>query len=336
MELLTTSSITKAKFCLRAYYYSHELKLRATSESLALTWGSGLHDGLKAWRTERTMDAALLAILPACNGMDPYEAVKLQATMAAYCRHYDGDDTVFTHVEQQFDLPLTNPETNGVSRTYRKAGKIDAIDDRPRVWESKSTKESVKPDSEYWMRLRLDPQITYYTQACRDMGIDITGIVYDVVRKPQQRVSQVATLDSAGMKIVIDANGDRVFNKDGKPRQSPDANQGYTVVGRDETPDEYGERIYADMVAEPESYFGRREVARCDDELAESEAETWGMSQLLLHCKRTGCWSRNPSRFTCTWCEFNSLCYQGAKVDPDTVPTGFVRLSNPNPELEES
>lgn len=331
LDRLTNSRKTLLKRCLRAYYYRYELGLVAITDSKARSFGTVMHAAIANWRKWHDADGALTCITDA--NMDPFDTATALALFRGYIETWT-DDPEFAHVEVPFELPLTNPDTNGTSRSFVSAGKIDAIDTTPTLWETKTTGESVAPDSEYWLRLRLDTQVTEYIAAARQAGYEISEIIYDVIRKPAMKPGSVPLLDDDGLKQYVDAEGNRAMNKNGTPRQS--AGEGLTLLSRPETPEEWLDRLYDDIRSRPEFYYGRRSVVRLDDDIDEFRVESWQIGQMILTCRRTGRWYRNISRFTCSYCEFKEICLQSITVDPDNPPTGFTRLENPDSELEEA
>jgi hypothetical protein len=102
---------------------------------------------------------------------------------------------------------------------------------------------------------------------------------------------------------------------------------------KNETPQQYGERLLADMAERPDYYFQRREVPRLEDELAEFQTELWQQADQLRESQRRGRWFRNVGRMTCGFCEFSELCLNSIRVNPDVPPAGYVVLSDAHPEL---
>jgi hypothetical protein len=225
-------------------------------------------------------------------------------------------------VESEFQFPLLNPETEAPSRTFVEAGKMDGLLREKRsgricVLEHKTTVSGIEPESDYWIRLGMDTQISKYILATNQAGNPAHSVVYDVVRKPAQRPLGIALLDDDGVKIVHDANGTRVRTKDGKKwRESGDTAQGYTLQTREETPEEYHLRILAELEGERAKYFSHREIPRLDSDLLEYMQDAWAISQQILYFRRAKLWPRNPS--ACSefgGCEFFSLCSGRASVD---------------------
>ena len=345
-RLLTHSAMACARRCLRQYFYRYEIALRSRREATALRLGAAVHLGLELWSKGATPEAAMLA---ATDGYatcppwaEPYEWQTERETvanlLAGYFWRYGNDTLEYVEIEKPWSMPLVNPATGRESRTYQLAGKRDGLvrvpDARLFVLERKTTGEEIGPDSEYWLRLRCDQQISLYTLSALHEGHDVSGVLYDVIRKPTIRPRQIPLLDEAGLKMVVDeATGERMFNKDGKPRQS--AGPGMKLATRQETPEEFGARLLADIEERPDYYFQRREVPRLEDDLQAFRLECWQQAQLLSDCRRWGRWFRNVGRNTCSFCEYSRLCLQSITVVPEAPPDGFEIANNVHPELTE-
>ena len=240
-------------------------------------------------------------------------------------------------VESEFTFPLLNPETEAPSKTFVEAGKIDGIlrDRRSgilKVLEHKTTADSVDADSNYWPRLAMDSQISKYILSLQSRGIDASTVLYDVIRKPAQRPKGIPILDDDGVKIVLDANGTRVRTKDGKKfRESGDAEQGFVLQTRQETPEEFHQRVLAELQSDIGGYCVQKEIPRSDSDLLEYMRDAWAQSQQILYFRRVNLWPRNPSACTAFGtCEFFDLCAGRASVDGirfDRKPKRHAELS---------
>lgn len=225
-------------------------------------------------------------------------------------------------VESEFSFPLLNPETEAPSKTFVEAGKIDGVlrhkaSGNIKTLEHKTTSDSIAPDSNYWPRLIMDTQPSKYILSLQHRGISATSALYNVVSKPAQRPKGIPLLDEEGRKIVLDAEGQRVWTKDGKrPRESGSASEGYFLQTREETPQEFHHRILDELTGSPGDYFAQREIPREDRSLLEYMEDAWALSQQILYFRRSNLWPRNPS--ACTQfgtCEFFELCAGRASVD---------------------
>jgi len=343
---LTHSAMSCARRCLRQFYYRYELGLRGKREASALRTGGAIHHGLELWSKGATPEAAVLAATEGyttCPAWaDPYdwsiERETVANLLAGYFWRYGEVAMEYVEIEKPWVMPLGNPQTGRESRTYELAGKRDGIvrtqDGRLFVLERKTTGEEIGPDSDYWLRLRCDQQISLYVISALQQGHDVSGVLYDVIRKPTIRPRQVPLLDEDGLKVVVDEQtGERIVNKDGKPRQSP--GPGMKLAARPESPEEYGSRLLGDIEERPDYYYQRREVPRLEDDLGECRLECWQQAKLLSDCRRWGRWFRNVGRNTCSFCEYANLCLQSITVDPEVPPDGFEIVSDVNPELSE-
>jgi hypothetical protein len=174
-------------------------------------------------------------------------------------------------VEAEFTAPLINPSTGHGSKTYLLGGKIDAIvrDQAGHVLllEHKTSSEDLGPGSNYWLRLRIDSQVSVYYAGGKALGYDVEGVLYDVLAKPQLRPLKATPLES------------QKKTKDGKLY----ANQREL----DETPDEYELRVLKHIAENPDRYFHRGMVVRLEQEAREAAFDTWQTARLLREAEPT-------------------------------------------------
>lgn len=341
-NLLTHSRLRAARSCLKKHYYAYELGIRRDSESKALRFGGAYHVGLEVLGRGGDIAAAAHAVdqlYPAADGNFDL-AVERETCVRLVCGHAWrwGEDKIKTlATEQHFEIQLRNPETGHPSRTWRLAGKIDRIvelpDGRVAVREFKTAGEDISPTSDYWQKLRIDSQISLYVVAAREIGYPVETIIYDVVRKPSISPKQIPTLDDMGFKIVLDAQGQRVMKSDGLPRLTGDAEKGWVLQSRIESPFEFGERLTTDIGERPDFYYQRQEIPRLDADIEEFRHELWAQGRTLADCRTHDRWYRNSD--SCTnygRCEYADLCWNGVDV-ADGLPGGFVRVTKVHPEL---
>lgn len=334
-RLLTNSRMKLAQRCLRAHRYRYGFGLRSTSEAPALTFGKAVHNALAAFRQTHDTHAAL-GTVNATPWEDPYEHAKCLALLTAYFWYWAESDTRtdWVEVEQVFSMPLANPETDEPLGDWNLGGRMDGYDAEGWIWETKTTNESIEDDARYWSRLRLDSQINLYVLAQRFKGLPVAGVLYDVLRKPAHKPHDIPELDPDGLKIVLDGDGHRVFKGNGAPRQS--AGEGMTLVTRIEHPEEYGARVYKEIVAKPSAYFRRQKIVRLEDDLEAYRRECWLVAKLLTWCEENDCWIRSVGKFTCDHCDYDRIDFQSIAVDPTgPPPCGFVYVDNPHVELLE-
>jgi hypothetical protein len=338
-ELITASRMSCLLDCPRKHYWRYECGLRRDVDAMALRFGTAWHAGMEARWQKLPYEDALKAALDTATDFDEATVATISGLLAGYYARWNEDPVKDLCAEVEFRAPLQN------SRTFDVAGKIDGLgilhDGRLALVEHKTTSADVGPDSDYWIRLRSNPQINQYVLAARALGWDVRVVIYDVTRKPTIRpLSNIPTLDQLGFKIVLDSTGARVFKKDGSPRETADAEKGYAVQGAPETPEQYAERLAADAQERPDFYFARREVPILEDDLEEFAIQRSELAKMILNFRAAARrsrlphhgWPRHLGEFSCRTCDYASFCLQNIVPDPALPPAGF-RVGVQNPEL---
>lgn len=336
---LTATRMSNLLTCARRHYWRFEVGLIHETESLALRFGKSWALAMKARAQGLKFDDALAAAMPPGTQFEEIELATFSGLLAGYYVRYLMDDLFKTiYPEVPFSQPLEQ------SRTFTVAGRIDGLcqlhDERLALKEDKTTSDSLAPDSDYWLRNRFNSQLFQYVLAAQKLGWDIEVVIYDVTRKPAIEPRQVPQLDAQGQKVVLDAEGKRVFKKDGSPRESGDKEKGYVLQATTETPEQFSKRLYEDTQARPEFYFARREVPILEDDLDafchQRLALSWQILQNRQSEKRArrpeNAWPRHVSEWTCRTCQYSSFCLQNLSVDLAHPPAGF-KIGDPNPEL---
>jgi hypothetical protein len=256
----------------------------------------------------------------ALTGND-YDDVTLRCLYEGYKARWEAEDAErYERVgaEFGFEVPLMNPETGGVSKTWKLAGKIDAIakdrtTGRHIIVEHKTTSQDIGPGSDYWKKLPIDGQVSGYYVGAQSIGYEVDVCLYDVIRKPTIRP----------YKATPEEN--RKYTKDGT-----------LYAGQhefDESLDEWKERLMADIAERPDYYFARVEVVRMESDLAEYLYDMWAVGREIADAERTGRFSRNPNACSVFGsCEYFDVCTGCASLQDDTL---FKKIETPNPELTE-
>ena len=221
LQLLTASRLACLRTCPRKHYYQYELGLVRNRSGDALRFGSAYHAGLEAHNRgadESTAIEQAIHGLSACGhdqipdhedpARGPVERQTLRHLLAGHFWRYGDDNLKFVAVEQVFKTPLINPSSGYPSRRFALAGKIDAIvqlpDGRLAVLEYKTAGEEIGPESDYWLRLRCDGQISQYVLGARALGYDVSTVLYDVTRKPTIRPRKEESPDAYGRRLLND------------------------------------------------------------------------------------------------------------------------------------
>lgn len=353
---LTHSQIRAYRTCPRKHQLLYVEGIKPEEDATALYLGTLVHYGLDLWKEGlmNGMPATALSrfvlgeVRARFQTTDERRLLAYQTAEAllwSYMWRWEEQDHQYEYKasEMVFEIPLINPATGAQSKTFTLSGKIDGLvklpDGRLALIEHKTTGSNIDPEEDYWKRLRIDSQISLYFEAARYLGWNVETIVYDVIRKPRMRLSQIELRDEDGLKLVCDANGERVRTKDGKKwRESGDAAQGYVLQTREETIHEFVERLTRELQEKPESYFARREIPRHGSDLVEAQFERWQYAAMIRESRNANRWPRNDA--SCIGfghCEFFGLCSNGQTYsDGDPVPPGFYSRKSVHEEIDEA
>lgn len=307
LPLLTVSEMRSRRRCAREHKIAYRLGYRARKKAGPLRFGSLVHDGLEAWwDTRGVLESALGAVR--AGEPDPFDAARAEALLRGYHARWadQNDELEVLAVEVEFECPLINPATGGESRTFRLAGKIDAIVRRRAtgevlIVEHKTAGEDCELGSDYWKRLRLDAQISTYYVGARALGYEPVGCLYDILRKPAQQPKSATPIES------------RKFTKDGRLYAAQ--------RDTDETPAEFGLRVREELAEHPEKYFVRGIVVRLEDEERDAAYDTWMLARQIREDELARRAPRNPDscvRFGRT-CEFFGVCSGEASLEDETL-----------------
>lgn len=314
--LITNSRLRAFRRCPRFHQHAYVDLVRPIEQSYALRFGTLMHIGLEAWwkepnRAMKLLRGANTILAAAEDDFDNFNVIKAQELLQGY--HYrwvdSGWETIL--VEHEFSVPLTHPVT-GEEFPARLGGKLDALaskDGRVYVVEHKTSSEQIDPGSPYWQRLTLDSQVSTYIKAAKDLGHDVVGVLYDVIQRPTIDPKKATPEDK------------RRYTKAGKL----DARQ----RDRDESPEEYRQRLREDIASDPDSYYQRGTVVRTESEEREAHFDLWTWAEATL---RGGYQPRNTEACKTVYgvCPYISVC---SGVDSLTNTLKFRRAEVANEEL---
>lgn len=342
LPLLTTSASTCYRTCPRQFFFQYEELYRPAFEDDTKRFGTLGHHGCEAWWIAKGarphapgswLSDALAAIEEHRYG-DPFEHAKSVVLMLAYHARWALSPLVPLAVERQYRTPLINPATGAASRTWEHGGKIDVIVTDPTgtelpegelyLLDHKYTSEDWGPGSDYRTRLSLGSQISNYIHGARAIGFNVRGWIHDVIKKPGQRPLRA----TAEVKMTQEKRA-----KDGTLKEPSRPRAGQRLV--DETPEEYMERIAADIAEDPNKYFGHiGPVVRMEEESREAAFDLWQTGVQIRESRAANMWPRNVA--SCKQygkpCPFVPVCTGQASLDD---ATRYRRASRQHEELEE-
>lgn len=204
MRPLTHSNMSVFKNCHRMYYFKVVQGLAGKNRRAALGDGSAIHKGIETGSVAEAL-ALFDGIYP--SNQSEAEALEtrkafIEGAITGYLKRFP--DPPEARHEIRFDLPIINPATKAVSKTFRLAGKIDGLEKRGNKWFLVEIKTSGQLNKAYIDRLPLDTQVTTYVYALTRMGYDIGGVVYRVIRKPTIKPRQNETNGEYRQRLIRD------------------------------------------------------------------------------------------------------------------------------------
>lgn len=325
---LTNSSIQTWKTCPRKFFIAYRLGIRKhASEPLRV--GTAFHLGCELLANPEADDAAVRHAISKAT-FDEQESETVAALVFGWQEYWLANPALeITHAEIEFEVPIENPLSGKPSRTFVRAGKLDAIGKLPdgsiALVERKTTGEAIDGDADYWKKLTLDSQLSGYILAAQMKGIGVEKAVYDVVRKPQIRPKAVSKAEQSHATANASYCGMRLTEP------CPER----------ETPQMYAARLRQDMRERPTHYFGRREIVRLKADLKEFQAELWQIARSIREAQLDerefgqAAWPRNTQACTGNFgrCEYLDIC-RGFTADPtQETPEGFIRVARCHTEL---
>jgi hypothetical protein len=345
------------KLCRRKFFFTYVLGWRPVYKATPFRFGSGVHLGLDWLAKGMSPDAAADAIdsfyeaETAAYADAPefqeiayrlsLECVTVQRLVKGYAWAWRESHIEIVESEKSFDLPIVNPDTGAQARIFRQSGKRDRIgrlpDGRLALMETKTAGEDIGPDSDYRNHLLVNQQVSMYIAAARTEGHDLQTTLYDVIRKPGIRPTPMPVLDEQGLKVVLDAKGERVKTKAGKWRETGDKNMGYVLQTTPMTPKQWSARLSTHILENPAYYYQRFEVARLQSDLDEWAQELWAIVQDIHACTKAGRWWRNTDacRYYKRMCPYWTICTGQVACDAG-CPVGFRQARHAHEELQEA
>ena len=321
LQVKTNSELRCWRACPQKHEYQYVRLRRSRSDSDALTFGTLWHVGMEAWwkHADEAAEVRLFHGLTAMRAVEGTSAVNLviaEELLVGYTTRWGDEEFETLCVEQAFEIPLINPETNAPSRTYRIGGKFDGIvADRKGqlVLEHKTSGSDIEAGSLYWKKIRtLDTQVSLYLNGARVLGFEPRACLYDVVRKATIRPLKATPVES------------RKFTKGGLLY----ANQ----REHDETPEEFRLRFREAIFENPEKYFQREEIVRLDADDKSHAYDLWQQTKMMREAELAGFSPRNPD--SCSefgGCAYLPVCTGEADINDDSL---FRTATSAHEELE--
>jgi hypothetical protein len=240
---------------------------------------------------------------------------KIDCLMAGYKVRWADSEWVPESVEQTVLLPVVNPETGRLSRTFKHAGKTDltvAGFSKKMLMDHKTTSDNIEdPDGIFWRRWLIDSQASKYMLQAWQGGVRLDGFIVDVIRKPTINPRKLTA------KEIKEITDDYMYF--GSEVDMLDHHAVANGVTKRESYALYALRLSADIAANPDKYYQRRVIHRLDNELVEYANELWQIADEIRRTQNSGYWFKNPD--SCmnynTPCEFLGVCSGHDTIDSD-------------------
>lgn len=337
-ELYTSSRLRVLRDCLRRHFYRYTLGV-LTPQSPAMLFGTVVHAALEAyfvaWKLQR-LDERLPDALKEIehSQLSQTDQVRARILVIAYHLRWGGEPWEIVAVEAEFRYELAG---------HLIGGKLDALirdtrDGRVYVLEHKTTRQEASPGSVYWDRLSIDGQVSIYVDGATMLGHEIAGCIYDVLKTPEHEPKLATPPDqreytqgkgckkcggSAKPGEIVQGRGFYTVsmvtveeikceecdgtgwkkNKEGVP-EAPRLYSRFRET--DETPEEFEERVLAEIAERPDDFLIRSIVVRLDDELPRMRRDL--ADTIALHGMAVAAFGDEPPRNPDACAKFNSLC----------------------------
>ena len=343
MKLWTNSRAYRWRDCKYRHHLEYVDGWRPKKQTEALHMGILFHLGLEKWwgvlmlsqqepeaftdtfGEDPLLKVMLVQALGAVAGKawDESQQVRVEEMLIAYHQRWKGavDDYEVLSVEQTWTAPMVNPESGRASRTWMLGGKWDVIarhrgQERTVIIEHKSCDEEIDTTTaDYWLKLRMDNQISQYYVGAQGLGHEIDGCLYDVCRRPRSRPKAIKQV----RKKKSETDAEFAARKE--------------VEGRLENAEEFRARVRADFAERPDYYLQRMYVDRTQADLNLFAWDTWEESKIAHNAETAGRAPRNPSScLTFGQCPFWEHCSAGVELEQNDR---FEKIPNPHPELDQ-
>jgi len=283
VEKLTNSRIQTRQRCPQREAYQYEQRLRPRGYRWPLITGTAFHAAMEAWGNGGSVDDALTAAQEsfgfidrdALNPDEQYkfdlEKVRTNVYVRAALRTWQRYPA--EAVEHEFAVPIKNPQTGRVSRSFELGGKADLV---------------VEIEGMLWL-------VEYKT----------TGLSLDQYRETFGLALQPTIYVYALSREFARPFGGVLMRTIAKTRVEPKKKGGEVV----ESLSDYERRLDDAYGLEPERYISEDWVIRTPERLAELERDLWLETKERLWAKKLGVIRRNAA--ACTdfgGCPFKSIC----------------------------
>jgi hypothetical protein len=287
MEILSKSRIEKFRACPRRYQFEYVDGRVPVGKARPLKLGIAWHGAMEVyWRDGR--EPAIQWLIDQAEGLDEIDTARLVALLRHYSPPVELYDVV--SIEESFEGAIRVPGRARSLRGMRYGGRIDGLlrrRDTGALWllEHKTTSDQIAGWGEFWQRLNLDAQTSWYLLYARRAE----GVLYDVVRKPLLRPSKADDVWAATQKVAVT--------------------------------DAFLERVSKEIAANPGEFYQCREIRKTPDDLDEAAADLADYAVSIRRCRRAGRFPRNTDSCRGLYgaCPYIEVCSGAARLEDSTL-----------------
>ena len=291
--VLSVSKIKHWKACRQAYYYKHVENLRPIRQPRPFYLGSVVHEGIEAYFTGMNPQDVVDKYIKEFNELDGLDQEYygfnfpdlITSMIMGHAKHWEeeDEDLVVHQVEVEFgyDEPLEL-----VPGLYLR-GRIDAIAENSRgMWVIENKTAKSIPDDDFRF---FDIQTSIYIPVARKLGYQVTGTIYNYLKKKVPVEPEVLKRGGLSVKKSMDTTFEIYMN---------------AIKRHNLNPNDYKEML--DYIETKGNNFFKRSYVNKPEILMQSLAQdALAVSQdIKANADKP---FRNFSRL-CSSCEFNPLC----------------------------
>lgn len=343
MLKLSASSINDFKACPMRFYFNNILGIEPTEEKESLRVGIIWH---KICELEKIED--VISYLDKVYTQIPDNKTQEEWLVERTILLYSLIGYKWYYTNQKIKRIATEIKFNAIISSIKLTGRIDEIiqleNGQYFIRERKSTSSEIDGSSDYWNRIGMDTQISFYLFAAphiKDLP-PISGLFYDIWHRPKIRPKKLTQAESkkfmetkkyygqefqVASAIIQDNNLDaelqyRVEINNDSAIIEPGAKEGTFAIY--ETPEMFGARLLEDITNRPEYYFQCREISRTDKQLQQFEKELQNLAKIIQGIKAKELWYCNEqSCYNRFRCDYTPICYNNIQIDINNLPDGF-------------
>lgn len=314
---LSHSAIEAFLNCPRSYYLKNVANVEAVDRT-QFSFGSTFHafleeywssDGSPETRPTRAIEA--LRSKASLEKLSADDLVVAEQLAIGYCAAWDAT-LAKGETEKRVVVGVLNPQGE-VDESMQLKSIFDLELSEPRVlYEHKTTKQAVGPDSAYWDRVRTSQQLDIYFIAGEDDDIaeKIQFVVWDLVVVPKLKRRYATPLH----KREFYARNCK-YGKKGDPKPGT-----YLTA---ETVEEFSARVATEIQSNPAYYYQSHQLYPNKNQLEATRYDIWATGKLIQNAFEHEAWPRNRNGCR-TWgrrCEFYPVCFENVNAERSELYT---------------